>query len=97
MITSLPSLPLSLPPSLPSSLPPILPPTLPPPSLQVVYVFGFIRHHVFCAVFNDEVKYVPSSGTGVALWFGVTAFLFCVHSMVCGQKMIIVAYLVDDL
>jgi amino acid permease len=51
-------------------------------AVAVVYVFGFIRHHVFCAIFNDEVKYVPTSGTGVALWFGVTAFLFCVHSMV---------------
>lgn len=49
---------------------------------QVVYVFGFIHHHVFCAVSEGDVRYVPDHGNGIALWFGVTAFLFCVHSMV---------------
>ena len=44
---------------------------------------------MFCAVDNvagaSPVEYLPSSWKGVALWFGVTAFLFCVHSMVSGQ------------
>ena len=75
------------PPYFPSHGPPF-PPSLPastsPP--QVVYVFGAIRHHVFCAVYRDEVKYVPSEWQGIALWFGVTAFLFCVHSMVGGGR-----------
>ncbi len=30
----------------------------------------------------DEVQYLPPTWKGVAMWFGVTAFLFCVHSMV---------------
>ena len=41
---------------------------------------------MFCAVDNvggaGPVEYLPSSWKGVAMWFGVTAFLFCVHSMV---------------
>ena len=40
---------------------------------------------VFCAVDGvggQSVEYLPSSWKNVALWFGVTAFLFCVHSMV---------------
>ena len=49
-------------------------------SPQVVYVFG--GSHSFRAVDCDEVEYVPSNVMGVAQWFGVTAFLFCVHSMV---------------
>ena len=47
-------------------------------------MFG-IQSQVFCAVDgvdNQLVEYLPSSWSGVALWFGVTAFLFCVHSMV---------------
>ncbi|CAI8048051.1 Proton-coupled amino acid transporter 4 [Geodia barretti] len=51
-------------------------------AVSVVYVFGFINHHVFCAVSQGDILYVPAKGTGIALWFGVTAFLFCVHSMV---------------
>ena len=49
---------------------------------QVVYVFG--HNHVFCAVENIDhnIRYVPETTTGLAQWFGVTAFLFCVHSMV---------------
>ncbi len=42
----------------------------------------FGGNHGFCAVYNNEVEYLPSSAMGVAQWFGVTAFLFCVHSMV---------------
>ncbi len=47
---------------------------------KVVYVFG--GRHGFCAVYDNEVEYLPSSALGLAQWFGVTAFLFCVHSMV---------------
>ena len=66
-----------------SSLPPSSS-LLPPPLPQVVYVFGG-QTQVFCAVAGvggQSVEYLPSSWKNVALWFGVTAFLFCVHSMV---------------
>ncbi|XP_064404830.1 uncharacterized protein LOC135350057 isoform X2 [Halichondria panicea] len=49
-------------------------------AMVVVYVFG--GQHGFCAVHDNEVEYLPSSALGLAQWFGVTAFLFCVHSMV---------------
>ena len=65
--------------SISSSLPPPLPP-LPP--LQVIFVFGFIQDHVFCAVHNNEVKYLPSKASDIGLWFGVTAYLFCTHCVV---------------
>ena len=42
----------------------------------------FGGQHGFCAVHDNEVEYLPSSALGLAQWFGVTAFLFCVHSMV---------------
>lgn len=47
---------------------------------QVVYVFGGTNG--FCAIHDNNVEYLPSSAMGLAQWFGVTAFLFCVHSMV---------------
>ena len=56
----------------------------PPPPLQVVYVYG--GENEFCAVEGingQHVRYLPEEAIGVAQWFGVTAFLFCVHSMVC--------------
>ena len=51
--------------------------------VQVVYVYG--GENTFCAVKGIEgwVRYLPENAIGVAQWFGVTAFLFCVHSMVC--------------
>ena len=51
--------------------------------MQVVYVYG--GNHDFCTfehIAGDSVRFLPSSWMGVAQWFGVTAFLFCVHSMV---------------
>ena len=38
----------------------------------------------FCAPkgYGGDIRYLPKDWTGVAQWFGVTAFLFCVHSMV---------------
>lgn len=36
--------------------------------------FDFDRH---------KVQWGPQSWEGIAQWFGITAFLFCVHSMVC--------------
>ena len=59
------------------------PPPLPPLPSQVVYVYG--GENAFCAVKGvggQEVRYLPKEAIGVAQWFGVTAFLFCVHSMV---------------
>ena len=50
---------------------------------QVVYVYG--GENEFCAVKGingQHVRYLPKEAIGVAQWFGVTAFLFCVHSMV---------------
>ena len=51
--------------------------------VQVVYVYG-PQTHIFCAVegVNGNLRFLPETWTGVAQWFGVTAFLFCVHSMV---------------
>lgn len=48
-------------------------------AMVVVYVYG--GSHCFLAV-EDGVRYLPDTWKGVAKWFGVTAFLFCVHSMV---------------
>lgn len=52
-------------------------------SLQVVYVYG-IQTRLFCAVeeVTEPLRYLPKDWTGIAQWFGVTAFLFCIHSMV---------------
>ena len=48
--------------------------------IQVVYVYG--ASNPYLPVACSAVVYMPPSWEGVALWFGVTAFLFCVHSMV---------------
>ena len=48
--------------------------------VQVVYVYG--AYNPFLPVACSAVIYMPPNWEGVALWFGVTAFLFCVHSMV---------------
>lgn len=52
-------------------------------AMVVVYVYG--GENEFCAVKGvggQHVRYLPEEAIGVAQWFGVTAFLFCVHSMV---------------
>lgn len=48
----------------------------------MVYAYGVGND--FCAVegFGGSLRFLPETWTGVAQWFGVTAFLFCVHSMV---------------
>ena len=55
--------------------------------LQVVYVYG-PQTHYFCAVdgIGGSIRYVPETWMGLAQWFGVTAFLFCVHSMVSWER-----------
>ena len=51
-----------------------------------MFVYGF--NHEFKAFSDDftvsgiKLALAPPSWLGVAQWFGVTAFLFCVHSMV---------------
>lgn len=45
---------------------------------QTVYVYGFQIH--FAGV--DRPQFLPPSIEGLGVWFGITAFLFCVHSMV---------------
>ena len=56
--------------------------------IQTVFVYG--TNHKFAAFNNDcgfstdcvPLQLTPPSWFGVAQWFGITAFLFCVHSMV---------------
>ena len=73
------SLPLSVPPPSLSLPPPSLPPSLPLSlSLQTVLVYGGSAE--FAGVSHPQ--WLPESIEGLGVFFGITAFLFCVHSMV---------------
>lgn len=42
---------------------------------------------------HDAVQWLPSSWLNVAQWFGLTAFLFCIHSMVREKESVCVCVL----